>query len=195
MNKLTCKTPGVSLLPHWTHALPTYNSVCIQHYINMHWSQWHAESFECPITVDRYGYKPLSLWVWIQNKWAYSRARTERRGSRIPIHFLFTTAHPALSDPQIQHGTGFSICWWSSWPGQGHIWPLWVEGLSYNAGQTGRMPAGNSHSRGDTRSCISSILSWPPHWFPLATQRILFPLKWGFRLTLQRLDLIVSFFI
>lgn len=51
MNRPTCKTPEVSFLLRRTQAPPTYKTVWIQHVINTHWSQWHAESFEFPITV------------------------------------------------------------------------------------------------------------------------------------------------
>lgn len=150
----------------------------------MHWSQWHAESFECPITVDRHRYKPLSLWVWIQNKWTYSRTRTERRGSRIPIHFsLHKCSSWALrpSDPAWRRLL-YILVEWLAWS-RSHLTTLGGRVVLQRRADRQNASRQSPLSR-DTRSYISRILSWPPHWFPLATQRILFPLKWGFRLTL-----------
>lgn len=171
MNKITDEETELSLLPQAPpisksrgHGLlPTCNSIWIQHIINTHWSP-RTESFAFPATALEWigvGIKPLFLRVWIQNKWAWSRAvhaRSERTGSKIPVNFLLRKLPSLLSLKSSGPGQSRLPCvleersaWWSS-----H--------LTFQGGRESPSMPDASRRPASTEP--------PLHWFLLATQRI-----------------------
>lgn len=198
MNKLTGKETEISLLPQAPTVnksrghglLPTCNSIWIQHIINTHWSP-RTESFEFPVTALEWigvGIKPLLLRVWIQNKWAWSRAvqaRSERTGSKIPVNFLLRKLPSRLSLKPSGPGQSELPCVLEEWL----AW--WRSHLTFQGGReypsvpdASRRPAHGSHAR--SRLLTDSFLQHKESKTFLYVRS-----RW----TSQRLDIVLSFFI
>ena len=174
MNKLTYKYPEASLLPHRTHVLPTYDSVWIQHVINMPWSQWHAESFEFPLT-EWTDVGIIHFYYECEFKTNEPVQEQGWRGGGVESPHIFSSelpTTPALSGPQVQGRGGRllrGLVEWVAWlkthltlvqggtflGARGHL--LLCKGASWTAGRAGRMRASDSHSRSPMELCLQHL--------------------------------------